>query len=181
MSAVVYPGSFDPVTKGHIDVIMRLSAIFDRVVVLVANSTRKSYLFSHEERVALIEHSVKEAAAPARGAGKARRRSKIEVKSSNQLTVNFALEAQIDVIARSVRTVSDWEYEYAMADANRKLAPHIETLFIMADPTFGFISSSLVREVAAFNGNTKPFVPAVVSKALSKKNKNKIRLKRGAK
>ncbi len=169
MSAVVYPGSFDPVTKGHIDVIVRLSAIFDRVVVLVADSPRKNYLFSHDERVALIQQAIKQVK---------KRSGKIEVVSSKMLTVNFAIQKKIDVIARSVRTVSDWEYEYAMADANKKLAPKIETLFIMADPTFGFISSSLVREVAAFEGDTTPFVPGNVSRALKNKNSVKTRGKK---
>lgn len=160
MSAVLYPGSFDPVTDGHIDVMIRLTKIFDRVVVLIADSPRKNYLFSRDERVELVREALK----------KNKSAANIEVTSSQKLTVEFALKEKIKVIARSVRTVADWEYEYAMADANRKLAPNVETLFIMADSKFGFISSSLVREVAAFNGQVEEFVPSNVALALKKKS-----------
>jgi pantetheine-phosphate adenylyltransferase len=157
LSAVLYPGSFDPVTKGHIDVILRLRKLFSRVLVVVADSPRKNYLFSGEERVKLLKDSLKN-------------KSGIKVVASKMLTVDFAKKEKINMIARSVRTVADWEYEYAMADANRRLFPKAETLFIMADPKFGFISSSLVREVAAFGGKTSAFVPANVSAALKKKH-----------
>jgi len=165
MSAVLYPGSFDPVTKGHIDVIQRLANVFDRVVVLVADSPRKNYLFTRDERVTLIEEALRSSSVANPKAGQ----KSIEVRSSDQLTVSFAQREKIQVIARSVRTVADWEYEYAMADGNKKLVPEIETLFIMADPQYGFISSSLVREVAAFSGETSAFVPANVAAALRRK------------
>lgn len=156
MTSVLYPGSFDPLTNGHIDVILRLKKIFDHVVVLVSENPRKSYWFSSEERVQMVRESFSATAG-------------VEAVASSDLTVHFAKKRGIGVIARSARTVSDWEYEYAMADANRKLAPEIETLFIMADPQYGFISSSLVREVALFGGDTSVFVPPHVVKALRKR------------
>jgi len=161
LSAILYPGSFDPVTHGHIDVILRLRKLFSRVLVLVADSRRKQYLFSTEERVEMMQKALKTAGA----------KNGVDVFGSKMLTVDFAKKEKINLIARSVRTVADWEYEYAMADANRKLLPSLETLFIMADPKFGFISSTLVREVAAFGGDTKEFVPPNVAKALAEKYK----------
>lgn len=152
---VLYPGSFDPITKGHLDVIFRLRKIFDKVIVLVADSTRKAHLLTSEIRLQLI----REALGPLPG---------VTVVASRELTVDFARKSGVSLIARSVRTVSDWEHEYALADANKKLNNKIETLFIMADPQFAFISSSLVREVALYGGNTLPFVPANVAKALKR-------------
>lgn len=158
MSSVLYPGSFDPVTNGHIDVILRLQKIFGRVVVLVADSPRKQYWFTSAERVKLLQ------AALAQATG-------VEVVASDDLTVNVAQKYGIQVIARSARTVADWEYEYAMADANKKLAPQIETVFVMADAHNSFISSSLVREVALYGGDTSQFVPANVVQELKKRGK----------
>jgi pantetheine-phosphate adenylyltransferase len=171
LNAILYPGSFDPVTKGHIDVIQRLRKLFSRVLVLVADSPRKNYLFTSEERVELVKNAL-------RDHGKNKLKG-IDVLGSKMLTVEFAKKENISVIARSVRTVADWEYEYAMADANRSLLPTVETLFIMADPKFGFISSSLVREVAAFGGDTRAFVPKNVDVALKKKHS--MNKKRGSK
>lgn len=158
MKSILYPGSFDPVTHGHIDVILRLRKAFDRVLVVVANSTRKNYLFSSAERVQLLQEAL-------RGV------DGVLVQASDELTVKVAQRENISLIARSVRTTSDWEYEYAMADANKKLSPGIETLFIMADPKYAFISSSLVREIVAFGGETAEFVPANVVKAIQLKGK----------
>ncbi len=152
---VLYPGSFDPITKGHIDVILRLKKIFERVVVLVAESTRKKHLLPIDKRVALIREAL--------GVRKG-----VDVVASQELTVEFARKKKIFTIARSVRTVSDWDHEYALADANKKLDPQLETLFIMADPRFAFISSSLVREVASFGGDTRVFVPTNVARELRK-------------
>jgi pantetheine-phosphate adenylyltransferase len=156
MKSVLYPGSFDPLTNGHLDVILRLKKIFDRVVVLVAQSESKKYLFSVEERVDLL----REALVKHRG---------IEVTSGRDLTVKIAKKMNIQIIARSARTISDWEYEYALADANKKLAPDIETIFIMADPQHSATSSTLVREIAAYSGDTSKFVPSNVAKVLKKR------------
>lgn len=164
MNAIIYPGSFDPVTLGHLDVILRLGRLFDRVVVLVADSPRKNYFFSQGERKELILQSLQELTS-----NKQNKTGHIEVQSSNELTVEFARREGIHLIARSVRTVADWEYEYAMADANHRLLPEVETLFIMASPQHGSISSSLVREVALYGGDTRAFVSDCVAKALKEK------------
>ncbi len=158
MKSVLYPGSFDPMTNGHLDVILRLKKIFDRVVVLVADSTSKKYMFTTEERMALIREAV-------------RKHRGVEVAAGNDLTVKVAKSMNINIIARSARTVSDWEHEYALADANKKLAPDIETIFIMADPQYSTTSSTLVREIALFSGDTSQFVPENISKALETKGK----------
>jgi pantetheine-phosphate adenylyltransferase len=157
-NTVLYPGSFDPCTKGHLDVVARLKKIFSNVIVLVADSPRKNYRFSRNERVDLIRGAVE----PIGG---------VEVCATDELTIEFARARGIKVIARSVRTVGDWEYEYSMAYANKKLAPEIETLFIMADPELGFISSSLVREVAQYGGDLSSFVPENVVRALKQAKK----------
>lgn len=159
---VLYPGSFDPITNGHIDVIMRLQKIFDKVIVLVADSTQKKYLFKSEDRLQLIRGALGSL-------------QNVVVQSSQELTVDFARKAGVSLIARSVRTVSDWDHEYALADANKKLNPKIETLFIMADPKYAFISSSLVREIALYGGNTSPFAPPNIVKALKKLSGKKSR------
>ncbi|OFZ17848.1 MAG: pantetheine-phosphate adenylyltransferase [Bdellovibrionales bacterium RBG_16_40_8] len=158
MKAILYPGSFDPITKGHIDVILRLRKIFDRVVVLVADSSRKNYYFKNDERIKLIQEALGE-------------QQGIEVRGGQALTVTAAKEEGINLIARSMRTSSDCEHELNLADANKKLKPDIETLFIMADPKFAFISSTLVREIASFRGDTSEFVPENVARALAKKGR----------
>ena len=168
MNAILYPGSFDPITLGHVDVIGRLAEQFDRVVVLVADSPRKSYFFSQEKRKELILNSIKEMA----DLNNRKTWHHVRVACSSELTVEFAKREGIRLIARSVRTVSDWEYEYAMADANRRLWPEIETFFIMASAEHGFISSSLVREVALFGGETRAFVPKCVAEELKQKVRN---------
>lgn len=158
MNQVLYPGSFDPITHGHLDVIFRLKKTFDNVVVLVTESISKKYLFTLEERVNLIKAAI--------GTKKG-----IQVLSSSELTVTFAKRKNIRLIARSVRSTGDWEFEYALAEANKKLAPEIETIFVLADPKHSTTSSSIVREIAAFGGDTSAFVPDEVAKALKKKGK----------
>ncbi len=169
MNSILYPGSFDPITLGHLDVIARLRRHFERVVVLVADSSSKSYFFSQSERKDLILAALEESAVMN---GKSLKLGRVDVESSHELTVEVAKSLGVDLIARSVRTVADWEYEYAIADANKKLAPNIETFFIMASPAHGFVSSSLVREVAQFGGDTSKFVPKCVAEALKKNVKN---------
>ena len=158
MKSVLYPGSFDPITKGHVDVILRLRSIFDRVVVLVADSQQKNYYFSNAERVQLIQGAI--------GNQKG-----ISVRGSQILTITAAKEEGIRVVARSVRTSLDCEYEFTLADTNKKLDPDIETLFIMADPKFAFISSTLVRELASYGANTSEFVPENVAAAFQRRVK----------
>lgn len=158
MNEILYPGSFDPITKGHLDVILRLRKLYSNVVVLVAESLNKKYLFSIDERAKLIKTVLGE-------------KKGIEIATTKELTVEFAKRRGIRVIARSVRSTGDWEHEYALAVANKLLAPGIETVFMLADPTLATISSSLVREISAFGGDTRPFVPEEVAEALIKKGK----------
>ena len=154
MPTVLYPGSFDPVTNGHVRTIVRLKKMFGDVVVLVADSSRKKYLFTSSERVELIRKSLSD--------------KKIKVVADPGLTVDAARRVGAQLIARSVRSVADWEYEYSLADANKQLDGDIETVFITADRESGFISSSLVKEIAQLDGDVSRFVPAPVDEALKK-------------
>ncbi len=163
---VLYPGSFDPITKGHINVIHRLKKNFDGVVVLVAESSRKKHVFTAEQRVQMIREAL------------GKKVKGIEVMASRDLTVNVARQKDIHLIARSVRSVSDWDHEYSLADANKQLNPKVETIFVMAEPKYTFISSSLVREVASLGGDTSVFVPANVAKSLKRLYGAKTKSKR---
>jgi pantetheine-phosphate adenylyltransferase len=155
---VLYSGSFDPVTKGHIDTILRLKNMFDKVVVLVSDSLRKKYLFSSEERVRFIIDALGE-----------KNKNHIRVVSNDGLTSDFAKKNKIQILARSIRSVSDWDHELALSLANKKLVPNLETVFIAASPEFGMISSSLVKEIAMNNGRVSDFVTKNVEKKLMQK------------
>lgn len=152
----VYPGSFDPITRGHEDLIRRGLVFADRVVVAVATQIAKQSLFTTEERVALVRQTV---------GGEAQ----VEVRSFDGLLVSFAREIGGSVIVRGLRYVSDFEYEYQMALMNRKLAPEIETVFLVPAFDLTYLSSSLVREVARFGGDVSALVHPVVSEALARK------------
>ena len=151
----VYPGSFDPVTRGHEDLIRRSLAFVDRVVVAVAVNAAKQPLFTVEERVALLGEAV-------RGPG-------IEVHSFEGLLVNFARQVGASVIVRGLRAVSDFEYEFQMALMNRNLDPTIETVFLVPAFDLTYLSSSLVREVARYGGDVSTLVHPVVDAALKKR------------
>ena len=151
----VYPGSFDPITRGHEDLIRRSLAFVDRVVVAVAVNAAKQPLFTLEERVALIREAVSE--------------PKVEVRSFEGLLVNFAGEVGASVIVRGLRAVSDFEYEFQMALMNRNLAPAIETVFLVPAFDLTYLSSSLVREVARYGGDVSQLVHPAVHKALRRK------------
>lgn len=153
---VIYPGSFDPITMGHVDIIQRLSQAFDEVVVLVANNSQKKFLFNADERKDLILQALKG-------------RHNITVDIFDGLTVNYMKKNGIDKIVRGLRAVVDFEYELAMANINRKLQPDIETLLVFASPEYYYISSRSVKEVALNGGNLKGFVPECVKKPLMKK------------
>jgi len=153
----VYPGSFDPVTRGHEDLIQRSRAFADRVVVAVAVNAAKQPLFTTEERVALLREAV-------RGPG-------IEVQSFQGLLVNFARQVRASMIVRGLRAVSDFEYEFQMANMNRKLDPNIETLFMMTGEDYFYISSRFVRDVARLGGDVSGLVPQNVLLALKKRFK----------
>ncbi|HXI35088.1 MAG TPA: pantetheine-phosphate adenylyltransferase [Gemmatimonadales bacterium] len=151
----VYPGSFDPITKGHEDLIHRSLAFVDKLVVAVAVNVSKQPLFTLEERVALIEKTVRDKA--------------IEVRSFDGLLVNFARSVGATVIVRGLRAVSDFEYEFQMALMNRTLAPKLETVFLVPAFDLTYLSSSLVREVARFGGDVSALVHPAVQQALHQK------------
>jgi pantetheine-phosphate adenylyltransferase len=154
----VYPGSFDPITNGHMNVIEKSLTLFDRVIVTVADHSRKNPLFNTEERVGLIESVYG-------------RNKRVEVDRFDGLLVNYLKRKRINTILRGLRAVSDFEYEFQMVLANRKLDSRIETVFIMPGEEFFFISSSIVREIAGLKGDVSTFVPKVVSEALKRKFK----------
>ena len=155
MTIAVYPGSFDPVTRGHEDLIRRSLAFVDRVIVAVAVNAAKQPLFTLEERVALLRDAV--------------RLPEVEVQSFEGLLVDFAQQVGAAVIVRGLRAVSDFEYEFQMALMNRTLAPRIETVFLMPAFDLTYLSSSLVREVARFGGDVSQLVHPAVRQALRKK------------
>lgn len=156
----VYPGSFDPITHGHEDLIRRSLVFADRVVVAVATQVSKQPLFTLEERIELVSQVL--------GAD-----PRIEVRSFDGLLVEFARTVGARVLVRGLRYVSDFEYEYQMALMNRKLAPEIETIFLVPAFDLTYLSSSLVREVARFGGDVKDLVHPAVSKALAAKTKRR--------
>lgn len=150
---VVYPGTFDPVTNGHLDLIERASRLFDEVVVAIAASEKKKPLFDLEQRIALAQDVV--AHLP-----------NVEVKGFSKLLVHFCQDEKANVLLRGLRAVSDFEYEFQLANMNRALDSGIETAFLTPSEHLSFISSSLVREISALGGDVSPFVPAPVLKAL---------------
>lgn len=149
----VYPGSFDPITNGHSDLIERATRLFERVIVAVAVNPGKGCTFSLDERVVLTRAAL---------AGLER----VEVIGFDSLLVDFVHAQGASVIVRGLRAVSDFEYEFQLASMNRRLAPDIETTFLTPDEKYAYISSSLVREIAALGGDVSPFVHAKVGAAL---------------
>jgi pantetheine-phosphate adenylyltransferase len=159
MKKVVYPGSFDPVTLGHLNIIERISRIFDEVIILVADSARKKYMFSAPERAELLKMETR----PWRN---------VKVDLHRGLTIDYAREHGASLLVRSMRHMNDWELEVTMAQANKKLDEKIDTLFLVTDPSLGHVSSSLVREIAINHGNLAPFVTPNVAKAIQEKVKS---------
>jgi pantetheine-phosphate adenylyltransferase len=156
MRRAIYPGSFDPLTNGHLDVLQRAAGIFDKVIIAVARDNAKTSLFSVEERVDLIRN----AAAEIPG---------IEVLPFDGLLVNFAREKGACALIRGLRAVSDFEFEFQLALMNRKLQPNLETLFLMPREEFTYISSRLVKEICRLGGHIEQFVPPNVAAALCSK------------
>ncbi|MBF0484442.1 MAG: pantetheine-phosphate adenylyltransferase [Candidatus Omnitrophica bacterium] len=154
----LYPGTFDPITLGHLDVINRAAEVFDEVVVGVANNPRKKTLFSKEERVAMIREVVKE-------------NKRIKVVDFEGLVINFAKQNGLSVLIRGLRAVSDFEYELQMVLTNRKLAEDIETVFLMPSQNYLFLASTTVKEAASLGADVSSFVPDVVEKYLKEKFK----------
>lgn len=156
----VYPGTFDPITNGHLDIIQRAAKMLDHLVVGVAINAGKGPLFNLEERVALTQEAI--ATLPVNG-------TRIEVKPFEGLLMDFAAEQHARVVVRGLRAVSDFEYEFQMAGMNARLNPTIETVFLMASERCQFISSRFVKEIGRLGGNIDSFVTVGVKAALSKR------------
>ncbi|MGM9928975.1 MAG: pantetheine-phosphate adenylyltransferase [Bacillus sp. (in: firmicutes)] len=152
----VCPGSFDPVTNGHLDIIQRGAKVFDELYVCVLNNSSKQPLFTVEERVQLIEEVTKHI-------------PNVKVESFNGLLVDYAVKKEADAIIRGLRAVSDFEYEMQITSMNRVLSDYIETFFIMTKGQYSFLSSSIVKEVAKYGGNISELVPPIVKEALVEK------------
>lgn len=156
MRIAVYPGSFDPITNGHLDVIERAACLFDRLVVAVARNAKKHPLFTIEERLEMLREVLQPF-------------YNVVVDSFNGLTVNYAKSIGAQVIVRGLRAISDFENEFMMALTNKKLVPSIETVFLMTRAEYSFISSSAVKEVAFFGGCVRDLVPPAVERRLYEK------------
>ena len=161
MSVAVYPGSFDPITNGHLDVIGRASGVFERVIVGVLANPRKQPLLSVEVRIDIIRQAL---AAGGAGAGADR----IEVASFDGLTVDFCRARGAQFIVRGLRAISDFETEMQLAHNNRKLAPEVDTVFFMTAVEHGYVSSSLVKEIASFGGDVSEMIPAAAADRLNR-------------
>ncbi len=159
MRTIIYPGTFDPITLGHINLIERASRLFDKVIIAIAYSERKSPLFSFDERVALCQQSLEHL-------------DNIAVIGFKGLIVDLAKEHNACGVLRGVRNATDFDYELQMADMNQHMKPDFETLFLTPANNYSFISSTLVREIASMGGETCDFVSAVVQSALDSKFKN---------
>ncbi len=157
MSAVIYPGSFDPVTLGHMDVIERASKMFDKVIVCILNnSQKKSPLFSLDERVNMLKDVTSGL-------------DNVEVDSFQGLLVDFAKEKDVKIIIRGLREITDFANELKMAQGNHMIYPDFETLFIATDPKYSFVSSSMVREYASYGKSVQDFVPKIVQSKIEEK------------
>jgi pantetheine-phosphate adenylyltransferase len=159
MSVAVYPGSFDPITNGHLDVIRRASGAFERVIVGVLANPRKQPLLAVDERIDIIRRALAADGASA---------DRIEVASFDGLTVDFCRARGAQFIVRGLRAISDFETEMQLAHNNRKLAPTVDTVFFMTAVEHGYVSSSLVKEIAQFGGDVSEMVPAAALEALAR-------------
>lgn len=159
----LYPGSFDPITYGHLDILERATELFDTVIITIAVNNKKDTVFSGDEREALIKECLKEKEWA----------SRVEIQQFTGLLVDFAKEKNAQTLVRGVRQVSDFEYEFRMALTNRRLAPDVDTVFLMPNEQLTFISASLVKEIAYWDGDLSSFVPKHVAKALHEKFKER--------
>ena len=159
MKRALTPGTFDPITSGHLDVIARASQLVDEVVVAVADSQKKGPLFTLEERVELVRQATAHL-------------SNVRVEPFKGLLVDFAKELDATVVVKGLRAITDFEYEFQMTAMNYQLSPQLETLFIMSPPQYMYLSSSIVREISKMGGDIQQFVPPCVYEALRKKYAN---------
>ena len=153
-NTVIYPGTFDPITNGHVDLTERAAKLFDKVVVGIAYSEKKSPMFSLEERILLCQQSLSHL-------------NNVEVLGFNTLLIDFARSQGAHCVLRGLRAVSDFEYELQLANMNRAMLPEFESIFLTPSERLSFISSSLVREIAKLNGDVTPFVPTPVATKLA--------------
>ena len=153
----IYPGTFDPLTNGHVDIITRAIKIFPDIIVAVAFSEAKQPFFSLETRIALIKEALEHL-------------PEVKVLGFDNLLIDFARKEKANILLRGLRAISDFEYEFQLAGMNRRLSDAIETVFLTPSENFMFISSTLVREIASLNGDITSFVPPCVAKALNKRN-----------
>ncbi|CAH1203035.1 pantetheine-phosphate adenylyltransferase [Paenibacillus sp. 2RAB27] len=156
ITVAVYPGSFDPVTYGHLDIIHRAAKVFDKLIVAVLNNTSKNALFTLEERMELLRKVTADL-------------PNVEIDGFRDLMVNYMKQRNVRLIVRGLRAVSDFEYELQMASTNHKLNPDVETFFMTSKPQFSYLSSSIVKEIAKFHGPVEDLVPAEVEEELRKK------------
>jgi pantetheine-phosphate adenylyltransferase len=160
MKIAIYPGTFDPITNGHLDIIERASELFDEVIVALARNSQKSPLFSEPERLHLIQQSLIECCP---------KRTNIRADAFQGLLVEYAAAKGATVVVRGLRAMSDFEYEFQMALMNRKLAPNLTTVFLMPHEEYTYLNSTIIRELARYGKDVANFVPNVVAEALRKK------------
>jgi len=156
MKTALFPGSFDPVTNGHLDVIKRACLLFDKIIVTVAINADKNALFDIDERKELLQEVCKDLPT-------------VEIASFEGLLIDAMKTFKTDAVIRGLRAISDFEYEFQMAMMNRTLSKDCETVFLMPDPEYSFLSSRMIKEIAMFNGDISHFVPSVVAEALKGK------------
>jgi pantetheine-phosphate adenylyltransferase len=152
----IYPGTFDPITNGHTDLVRRAASIFDHVLVAVANNPRKAPMFALEQRIEMSRHVLADI-------------PNVEVLGYEGLTVDFMRQHELRIVVRGLRAVSDFEFEFQLANMQRHLLPNIETVFLTPQEQFTFISSTMIREIAQFGGSVSEFVDPVVATALRDK------------
>ncbi|MEE8058532.1 MAG: pantetheine-phosphate adenylyltransferase [Pseudomonadales bacterium] len=154
MKIVIYPGTFDPITNGHVDLVERATTLFDKIVIAIAYSEEKQPLFHLEQRIELCQQALAHL-------------NNIEVCGFNNLLVDFAASKNSHIVLRGLRAVSDFEYEFQLANMNRAMSPEFETIFLTPSEHLSFLSSTLVREIASMGGNVASFVPSEVCSALN--------------
>ncbi len=159
MRTAAFPGTFDPITWGHLDVLRRSLRLFERVIVLVAENPEKKPFFAKEERLRMVEQALQEVLTP-------EERAQVSVTSHSGLLVDFCRQKGVHIVVRGLRAVSDYEYELQMAHLNRQMYPDLETVFLVASPEHSFLSSSMVKQIARLGGDLKDLVPPSVERIL---------------